>query len=149
VIQHQREVDYVPGKVPLLSSNSINVTLTLPLVRIAFRTYCQLVCQKNGRNPGLNHAYEQDVSQIQDCIVEVADAMELLKEDSLVQDTSSGNKFAQELTRYGQAEIHAIASLIGSMASQEAVKVIAGQYVPLNNAYIYNGVDLLGGVYQF
>jgi amyloid beta precursor protein binding protein 1 len=115
---------------------------------IAFRA-CQLFYQKNGRYPGVTDAYEQDVAPVQECIVELVNAMEL-QENSLVQDTLlAGTKFAQELTRYGQAEIHPVASLIGGVASQEAVKIITGQYVPLNNTYVYNGVASIAGVYQF
>jgi amyloid beta precursor protein binding protein 1 len=35
------------------------------------------------------------------------------------------------------------------VASQEAVKIITGQYVPLNNTYVYNGIVSVGGVYRF
>ena len=115
---------------------------------IAFRA-CQLFFQKNGRYPGVTDAYQEDVAPVHDCTVEIVNAMEL-QENSLVQETLlANNKFAQELTRYGQSEVHPIASMIGGVASQEAVKVITGQYVPLNNTYIYNGVASVGGVYQF
>ena len=43
---------------------------------------------------------------------------------------------AKELTRYGNAELHNVASVLGGVASQEAVKIITGQYVPLDNTYV-------------
>ena len=52
------------------------------------------------------------------------------------------------LARYANAEIHNIASIVGGVSSQEAVKIITGQYVPFNNTYIYNGIASTGGVYQ-
>ena len=47
---------------------------------------------------------------------------------------------AVEMTRYGACEIHNIASFIGGITAQEAVKLITCQYVPLNNTYIFNGI---------
>ena len=59
------------------------------------------------------------------------------------------DKVVSELVRYANAELHNVASVIGGVASQEAVKVITGQYVPVNNTYVYNGIASFGGVYQF
>lgn len=47
---------------------------------------------------------------------------------------------AQEVTRYGGAELHNISSLVGGVASQECVKVMTQLFVPMNNCYIYNGI---------
>lgn len=54
---------------------------------------------------------------------------------------------ATEVTRYGACELHNVAALIGGVASQEAVKIITHQYMPLNNTFIYNGVASIG--YRF
>ncbi len=43
-----------------------------------------------------------------------------------------------EMVRFGGAEIHNVAALIGGIASQEAVKVITRQFVPLNNTLVFN-----------
>ena len=48
---------------------------------------------------------------------------------------------AREIVRYGGAEVHNIAAVMGGLASQEAVKLITHQYVPLNNTWIFNGVN--------
>lgn len=50
-------------------------------------------------------------------------------------------------TRYGAAELHAVASLMGGIAAQEAVKLLTHQYVPLNNTYVYVGIAGAGGVF--
>lgn len=47
---------------------------------------------------------------------------------------------ATEITRYGASELHNIASFVGGVVSQEAVKVLTRQYVPVNNTYIFNGI---------
>lgn len=55
---------------------------------------------------------------------------------------------AAEITRYGGCELHNISAMIGGIASQEAVKIITHQYVPLNNTYIYNGIASCGATYE-
>jgi len=41
---------------------------------------------------------------------------------------------------YGACEIPSVASLIGGVAAQEVIKVITGQFIPLNNTFIYNAI---------
>ena len=110
---------------------------------------CHLFYENHGRYPGVQEAWEDDIVGLQDCIRQVALFMKL-NENELVQQTllSPENKYAKELARYANAEIHTIASIVGGVASQEAVKIITGQYVPLNNTYIYNGIASTGDVYK-
>lgn len=54
---------------------------------------------------------------------------------------------AQEIVRYGGSELHNISALIGGIASQEAVKIITHQFIPINNTYIYNGIASCGATY--
>ena len=42
--------------------------------------------------------------------------------------------------RYGGAELHTVAAFLGGIASQEIIKIITEQYVPLNNTLVLNGV---------
>jgi len=46
-----------------------------------------------------------------------------------------------EFCRWGGAEMHAIASVMGGIASQEAIKAVTHQYVPLDNTFIFNGTS--------
>ena len=55
---------------------------------------------------------------------------------------------AEEVVRYGSAELHTISALIGGVAAQEAVKIITHQYVPINNTFVYNGVAGCGATYE-
>lgn len=48
--------------------------------------------------------------------------------------------YIQEICRCGGAEIHSIASYMGGVAAQEIIKVLTGQYVPINNCYVYNAL---------
>ena len=63
--------------------------------------------------------------------------------------TTFANAMATEMVRYGAAQVHNVAAIVGGVASQEAVKVITGQYTPMAGTYVYNGIASIGGVYQF
>ena len=55
---------------------------------------------------------------------------------------------AVEITRVGACEVHNIAALIGGIASQEIVKLLTKQYIPMNNTYIFNGITGVGATYN-
>jgi amyloid beta precursor protein binding protein 1 len=42
--------------------------------------------------------------------------------------------------RAGGSELANIASLLGGMVSQEVIKLITKQYIPMNNTVIFDGV---------
>ncbi|CAI9301795.1 unnamed protein product [Lactuca saligna] len=46
-----------------------------------------------------------------------------------------------EMCRYGAAELHAVAAYIGGVASQEVIKLITRQFVPMSGTFIFNGID--------
>lgn len=58
---------------------------------------------------------------------------------------------AIELTRVGgggpASELHNIAAFIGGLASQEIVKLLTNQFIPMNNTFIYNGISGCGAYY--
>ncbi|KAI9338515.1 ThiF family protein [Obelidium mucronatum] len=53
-----------------------------------------------------------------------------------------------EMVRAGASELHTMASFMGGVCSQEAIKLITGQYVPLNNTFVYNGMKSVGGTFD-
>jgi len=54
-----------------------------------------------------------------------------------------------EVCRYGGGEIHTVASVVGGVGAQEAIKVITGQFVPLNNTFVYKGLNGTGLTAEF
>jgi len=46
-----------------------------------------------------------------------------------------------EMCRFGAAELHNIAALLGGVGAQEVIKVLTHQWVPLNSTLIYNGMN--------
>ena len=98
---------------------------------------------KQGRYPGLDESsLAADASLLADelrAFVQEAGAAEAMNE-------ALADAHAQELSRFGAAELHAVASVVGGVASQEAVKVIARQYEPVDHTYVFNGIAGVGGV---
>jgi len=45
-----------------------------------------------------------------------------------------------EVCRYGGAELHTVAAFLGGCAAHESIKLLTGQYVPIDNIVLYNAV---------
>ena len=105
---------------------------------------CQMFCLQHQRWPGTIDNWESDIPLLQEFANQVLTKYQLHDDNQ----TFMPN-IIRELTRYANAEIHNIASVVGGVASQEAVKLITGQYIPLDNTYVFNGIVGVGGVYKF
>jgi amyloid beta precursor protein binding protein 1 len=128
--------------------DAYEVPIQTPLLWYCGIRACHFFFDKEGRYPGVAENWQDDIPTLQHCIQQVFKDLQL-DSTELVQSLQPAGALAREFARYANAEVHTIASLVGGVASQEAVKLIAGQYVPLNNTYIYNGVASVGGVYEF
>ena len=51
-----------------------------------------------------------------------------------------------ELVRSGGVELHCIASIVGAIASQEVIKLLTHQMVPLCGTLVYDGINCLSSV---
>lgn len=59
------------------------------------------------------------------------------------------NYFNYYSVRAGNSELHTIAAFMGGVVSQEIIKLITKQYVPLKGMMIFNGMRSSCGVYGF
>ena len=62
-----------------------------------------------------------------------------------------GEQQAADIIRFlNPREVQALGSAMVGVAdlSQEAVKVLTQQYVPVDNTFVYNGIASVGGVYR-
>ncbi|CAH2059795.1 unnamed protein product [Thlaspi arvense] len=50
-------------------------------------------------------------------------------------------ELCNEMCRFGAAELHVAAAFIGGIASQEVIKLITKQFVPMLGTFIFNGID--------
>ncbi|KAL2930463.1 NEDD8-activating enzyme E1 regulatory subunit AXR1 [Bienertia sinuspersici] len=46
-----------------------------------------------------------------------------------------------EICRFGASELHAVATFIGGIASQEVIKLITKQFIPMTGTFVFNGID--------
>ena len=73
---------------------------------------------------------------------------------TIAQDTSSGSvsisdDLVCEICRFGASELHCVAAVLGGMASQEAIKLITQQFVPVSGTVIYNTMNSTMSVFRF
>lgn len=47
---------------------------------------------------------------------------------------------AEEVARANGGELHNISALTGGMVSQEVIKIITKQYIPIDNTCIFDGI---------
>ncbi|CAM9847727.1 unnamed protein product [Ectocarpus sp. 6 AP-2014] len=97
---------------------------------------------KNGRYPG-----EED-DQVDGDAAALWKIMKELLGGMGVETEHLSEKHAQEIARYGASELHNVASVVGGIGSQEAVKAITRQYTPLDNTLVYNGLAGVIGRYE-
>lgn len=144
----------IRGELMMATMDPYEVPEHTPLLwQVALRA-ADVFCERNSRYPGTpldadDKALEADAKEVQSLIASICASMGLSDAD-LFKSTLLGGTMAHavEITRYGNAELHNIASVLGGVASQEAVKIITGQYTPLDNTYVYNGIAGTAGVYR-
>jgi len=49
--------------------------------------------------------------------------------------------YIHEVCRFGASELHSLASILGGVGSQEAIKLITKQFLPCNNTFIFNAIN--------
>ncbi|KAG5363017.1 NEDD8-activating enzyme E1 regulatory subunit [Yarrowia sp. B02] len=68
------------------------------------------------------------------------DAFSIMTKANELGVTADVAAYSQEVARYEGRQLHNIASVIGGVAAQEIVKILAKQYVPLNNTVLFDGI---------
>ena len=71
---------------------------------------------------------------LKQCVTEVTKELNLSTTPML-------DDLVSEFCRWGGGEMHNLSSVMGGIASQEAIKAVTHQYVPLNNTFIFNGAS--------
>ena len=121
---------------------------------IALRA-CDAFYDRHEHYPGKHDqelALESDANEVYKFMTQIASNLGLSECDFIMEnvlDSAKGKDLAREVVRYDEAEIHNVAAVVGGVASQEAVKLITGQYVPIDDTYVYNGISSTAGVYRF
>ena len=98
--------------------------------------------EEHGHHPG-----EQATAAADDAALLKATVMDLCTALGLSEDSVEEER-VQELCRYGNAQPHTMAALMGGIASQEALKVLTRQFVPLKSHFLYNGHNSTGSTFS-
>ncbi|EFA84738.1 amyloid beta precursor protein-binding protein 1 [Heterostelium album PN500] len=94
------------------------------------------------RYPGFNdEEVDADIPLLKSCVTS-------LLNDLSIPTTLVKDDYITEIARYGHCELHNIASLMGGVTSQEVIKLITHQYVPLDNTFIFNGINSTANPYK-
>lgn len=86
---------------------------------------------------------------------DIEDDLALLKiaMSSILENAPSGisvnEDYLNEAVRFGGGELHSVSSVMGAMASQEVIKLLTGQYVPLGGTLIFDGINSTTTVLDF
>ena len=87
--------------------------------------------------------WESDIPDLKTIVTSVLDSLGLA-------DASSSGALADDLIhefcRFANAEINPVAVVVGAVAAQEVIKLLTSQYVPMDNVFVFNGMDTTGGV---
>ncbi|KAF9938994.1 NEDD8-activating enzyme E1 regulatory subunit [Mortierella alpina] len=94
----------------------------------------------HGRYPGEGENWKDDVDPLH------AHVATLLQSWAMEGDAIS-KELTHEVCRYGKGAIHNIASFMGGVVSQEIIKLITHQYIPLDNTFIFDGARSVSAVY--
>lgn len=85
---------------------------------------------------------EEHAKEVQQCLM-ISFSNEWISTDELL-----CARCGMKVTRYGGCLLHSISAVLGGVASQEAVKILTHQYIPINNTYVYNGIAGCGAMYK-
>uniref|UniRef100_A0A1B6EM87 NEDD8-activating enzyme E1 regulatory subunit n=2 Tax=Proconiini TaxID=565685 RepID=A0A1B6EM87_9HEMI len=55
--------------------------------------------------------------------------------------TLAKDDYVHEICRYGGAELHSVSAFMGGCVGQEVIKLVTGQYKPINNTFLYDAIS--------
>ncbi|KAJ3037594.1 NEDD8-activating enzyme E1 regulatory subunit [Rhizophlyctis rosea] len=94
------------------------------------------------RYPGYhNQEVETDVGILKKTVTSLLNEWQL-------SGTTISDDHVHEIVRAGASEIHTVAALLGGIVSQEAIKILTRQYIPMDNTVIFNAIKSTSTVYN-
>eukprot|EP00357_Protocruzia_adherens_P002316 CAMPEP_0115024230 /NCGR_PEP_ID=MMETSP0216-20121206/33053_1 /TAXON_ID=223996 /ORGANISM="Protocruzia adherens, Strain Boccale" /LENGTH=523 /DNA_ID=CAMNT_0002398127 /DNA_START=16 /DNA_END=1587 /DNA_ORIENTATION=- len=99
----------------------------------ALRAVDAYAANNGGVFPGVDEVTEDLVDQLSTLV-------RGFMTDAKLENGTVNEDILKEIIRYGASEIHNVAAFMGGVTSQEAIKLISEQYLPLNNTFLYSGI---------
>ncbi|KAG0198991.1 NEDD8-activating enzyme E1 regulatory subunit [Mortierella sp. GBA30] len=94
----------------------------------------------HGRYPGEGENWEEDVGTLHAHVVTLLQSWGVDAE-------AISKDVTYEVCRFGRGAVHNIASFMGGVVSQEIIKLITHQYIPMDNTFIFDGVRSVSAVF--
>ncbi|KAF9579856.1 NEDD8-activating enzyme E1 regulatory subunit [Lunasporangiospora selenospora] len=94
----------------------------------------------HGRYPGVGESWKEDVDHLHTNVTTLLQSLGA-ENDAVSKDLT------HEICRYGNEAVHNIASFMGGVVSQEIIKLITHQYIPMNNTFIFDGTRSVSAVF--
>ena len=105
----------------------------------------ELFRTKHGRYPGEGKTEDQLENEFK-LLKQECD--ELMKEAFPDDPIEMNNKYLKELVRFSDSKLHTVGAYLGGVASQEGIKMLIGQYTPLNHTMVYDGIHGRAQVFE-
>ena len=96
---------------------------------------------KNSRYPGTIDNFKDDVPLLKAFVTEYIEQLKKAN-DGMIPIDGVSDEFIFEFCRMGKGQIAPCISMIGSMASQETIKMITYQFDTVNSTIIYDGINV-------
>ncbi|KAI7957294.1 hypothetical protein MJO28_004389 [Puccinia striiformis f. sp. tritici] len=115
---------------------------------IAFQAMAKYRSDHHGEYPGMRKGQEdQDFNSLSEIALNYLHKKGWKLEEKIVPEKMQ--KALKEIVRSAGSEIPHISSLVGGLVSQEIIKLITGQYIPINGICIFDGYKSSTGILQF
>ncbi|XP_024026682.1 NEDD8-activating enzyme E1 regulatory subunit AXR1 [Morus notabilis] len=101
---------------------------------ILFRAVDRFAANYNSFPGQFDGAMDEDISRLKTTAVS-------LLSDLGCNGSTITEDLINEMCRFGASELHAVAAFVGGIASQEVIKLITRQFVPMSGTFIFNGID--------
>ena len=111
---------------------------------VLLREASRLFHEEHGRHPGvLGGPGAGDAAAVQEDVnLFLTSLRRLLSPHGFPEPDGCGIPLAlvKDWVRFGTAELHTVAAILGGIASQEVIKLVTRQRVPVNNTLVFNGI---------
>ncbi|KAI9243996.1 amyloid beta precursor protein binding protein 1 [Phascolomyces articulosus] len=115
---------------------------------ILFRA-AEKFANKHKRYPGAaGGSNEEEVGLLTEQAVELLKDLGVTDAPSSLLQSDFIKKCIKNYVRFSDQEMANMAALMGGLVSQEAIKLITRQYVPINNTCVFNGIASTSNVYN-
>lgn len=135
-----QDMELTPKLKEMLASEVDKYSLSI----MFFLRYADAFFEEHSRYPGAKLERNTPETSTATDIEEDARKMSVL----LANVPGVNEDMINELVRSGGAELHCIASIMGAIASQEVIKLLTKQMVPLCGTLVYDGINCLSTVVE-